>query len=190
MFITFCCANWDCFLNKLKDGQPADKVLTNYIFQHETQNNNHSNNKTKTNINWQTYGQIGASRTINRGGVQLGASARGEQEGEYNMKSKQIQLLVHFIKGEGWGHPWLCIGFEACLGKWEETGRGRERARGRDIKATLSCVPRCCLEQNRLRTLRTEAVCSLQLRLYCCFYLLSLPPPGWWVWFKGSWYSR
>lgn len=104
--------------------------------------------------------QIGASRTINRGGVQLGASARGEQEGEYNMKSKQIQLLIHFIKGEGWGHPWLCIGFEACLGKWEETGRGRERARGRDIKATLSCVPRCCLEQNRLRTLRTEAVCS------------------------------
>ena len=35
---------------KLKDGQPADKVLTNYIFQHETQNNNHSNNKTKTNV--------------------------------------------------------------------------------------------------------------------------------------------
>ena len=29
-------------LNKLKDGQPADKVLTIYIFQHETQNNNHS----------------------------------------------------------------------------------------------------------------------------------------------------
>lgn len=127
---------------------------------HRTTKITHSNNKTKRNINWQTYGQIGASRTINRGGVQLGASARGEQEGEYNMKSKQIQLLIHFIKGEGWGHPWLCIGFEACLGKWEETGRGRERARGRDIKATLSCVPRCCLEQNRLRTLRTEAVCS------------------------------
>ena len=31
----------------------------------------------------------------------MGASARGEQEGEYNMKSKQIQLLIHFIKGEG-----------------------------------------------------------------------------------------
>jgi hypothetical protein len=29
----------------------ADKVLTIYIFQHETQNNNHSNNKTKTNMN-------------------------------------------------------------------------------------------------------------------------------------------
>ena len=47
--------------------------------------------------------QIGASRTINRGGVQLGASARGEQEGEYNMKSKQIQLLIHFIKGKRQG---------------------------------------------------------------------------------------
>ena len=36
------------------------------------------------------------------GGGGIGeASGRGEQEGEYNMKSKQIQLLIHFIKGEG-----------------------------------------------------------------------------------------
>ena len=71
----------------------------------------------------------------------------------------------------------MCIGFEACLGKWEETGRGRERARGRDIKATLSCVPRCCLEQNRLRTLRTEAVCSLQLirNLLCDRTVMNQP---------------
>jgi hypothetical protein len=43
-------------LSGAKDGAAsealsADKVLTIYIFQHETQNNNHSNNKTKTNMN-------------------------------------------------------------------------------------------------------------------------------------------
>ena len=76
-FITFYCANWGCFSNKLKDGQPADKVLTIYIFQHETQNNNHSHHKTKTNMNWQTYGQfvlIHQKQTIDRQGIELGVS--------------------------------------------------------------------------------------------------------------------
>ena len=53
------------------------QVLTIYNFQHDTQNNNHSNNKTKTNMNWQTYGKfvlVHQNKTIDRQGIELGVS--------------------------------------------------------------------------------------------------------------------